>query len=601
MSTYAASSSPIAPTAKPAKSFVAHAKLIGLLTLLSRILGMARESVSAKYFGAGLVSSAFIVAFSIPNLFRKLFGEGALSAAFIPLYTKALKADVGSALADGTLPRGTIPSAKADPTTANDFAAASVNLLCVMLLIITAIGELVIWLTCHFARHIRLDQLLTLKFTAIMLPYVLLICGTAFLSSILQVHRRFGLPAFAPVILNIIHITVIVLGARFLHLQIKPRQKEFDPLTVAGQTTLAYWLCFFVLVAGVLQVGLLMPALRQVGFRLKWVPHFWTPPVKQMLKMSIPVALGAGVLQISVLMDKALSLMLAQSADKFDHLIDTFHFFGHTVRYPMELGAAARLNWAQFLYQFPLGVFAIALATAIFPGLSADALDRDRASFKAVLRQGIEATMFEGLAASIGLMIVALPAAKLLFQHGGMTAHDSQLIARSVIFYSSAIWAFSLLQITNRAYYALHDTKTPLVMAIMNIAINLIVELPLIWLPGIGEAGMAVGTCVSFAIQAVIMLWILDRRIGGLELRRSAPSIIKMLGAALVMGGVCLAVQQSPIYPRTESKTAWALQLAIVMSTGAVVYLGICSAMGIEVLHHMLPKRFRGRRETISN
>src|SRR5207302_9022232 len=117
-----------------------------------------------------------------------------------------------------------------------------------------------------------------------------------------------------------------------------------------------------------------------------------------------------------------------------------FALFGHVLRRPMEVGATARLNWAQILYQFPLGVFAIALATAIFPGLSSDALERDRTAFKRVLRQGIEATMFEGLAASIGLIIVALPAAKLLFQHGDLTPHDSQLIARSVVFYSSAIW-----------------------------------------------------------------------------------------------------------------------------------------------------------------
>jgi putative peptidoglycan lipid II flippase len=570
--------------AKPAKSFVAHAKLIGGLTLLSRILGMARESVSAKYFGAGIVSSAFIVAFSIPNLFRKLFGEGALSAAFIPLYTKALKGEDAE-------------------RSANEFAAASVNLLCVMLLVITAIGELVILGTCHFAKNIRPDQLLTLKFAAIMLPYVLLICGTAFLSSILQVHRRFGLPAFAPVLLNVIHIAVIVLGAHLLHLRITPRQKELDPATVAGQTTLAYWLSAFVLVAGVLQVSILLPALKQVGFRLRWVRHLWTPAVRQMLKMSVPVALGAGVLQLSVLMDKGLSLMLAQSYDKAGHLIDSFRLFGHAYRYPMEVGAAARLNWAQFLYQFPLGVFAIALATAIFPGLSADALERDRGAFKTVLRQGIEATMFEGLAASVGLMVVALPAAKLLFQHGDLTPHDSQLIARSVVFYSSAIWAFSLLQIVNRAYYALHDTRTPLVMSIVNIAINLIVELPLVWLPGMGEAGMAVGTCVSFAIQAVIMIWILDRRIGGLELRRSAGSIAKMLVAALIMGGVCLAVERLPFYPHRESKLTWLVQLTSLMGVGAVVYLGLCTAMGIPILQHAMPKRFRkelgGRRSEV--
>jgi putative peptidoglycan lipid II flippase len=564
---------PIAAPPKPAHSFVRHAKLIGALTLLSRVLGMARESVSAEFFGAGVVSSAFIVAFSIPNLFRKLFGEGALSAAFIPLYTKALKEDaVGSA---------------------DHFAAASVNLLCVMLFAITVAGELAIWATCLIWRDMRPDILLTLKFTAVMLPYVLLICGTAFLSSILQVHRRFGMPAFAPVLLNVIHIVVIVLGARFLHLHTGKHAKEFDAVTMAKQTSLAYWLCVFVLVAGALQVMILLPSLRQVGFRLRWVPHFWTPSVKKMLKMSVPVALGASVLQISVLMDKGISLLLAKWVDKSEHLISTFRFFGHTVRRPMEIGAAARLNYAQYLYQFPLGVFAIALATAIFPGLAAGALERDRNAFKGVLRRGIEATLFEGLAASVGLILVRHSAVKLIFQHGGTTSADADLIARSVLFYATAIWAFSMLQIVNRAYYALHDTRTPLVMSVVNIVINLVVELPLVWLPGLGEAGMAVGTAVSFIVQALVMLWMLDKRLGGLGLSKSVLSIGKMALAALVMGAACVAVQRSSFYPRGENKLAWLIQLVMVIGIGGLVYLGLCTAMGIGVMSHILPKRFR--------
>jgi putative peptidoglycan lipid II flippase len=566
---------PVPGAAKPAKSFVAHAKLISALTLLSRILGMARESVSAAFFGAGIVSSAFSAAFTVPNLFRKLFGEGALSAAFIPLYTR----DVMQRHLDD----------------ANAFAAASVNLLCVALVAITAVGELAIWATCALWPGMRPDLLLTLKFTAIMLPYVVLICGTAFLSSILQVHRRFGLPAFAPVLLNVIHIIVIVIGARLLHLATGHRGEVADPATVARQTTLAYWLCFFVLVAGASQVAILLPALRQVGFRPSWVRHFWTPPVKQMLLLSIPVALGASVLQVSVAMDKAISLLLAKWVDKAGNVIDTFRLFGHALRRPMEVGATARLNWAQFLYQFPLGVFAIALATAIFPGLSADALDRDRAAFKRVLRQGIDATLFEGFAASVGLIVVRYPAVKLLFQHGDMTPHDSDLIARSVMFYASAIWAFSLLQIVNRAYYALHDTRTPLLMSIVNIVLNLVVELPLIWVPWLGEAGMAVGTAVSFAIQAVVMLWILDRRIGGLELRRSAAGIVKMLAAALVMGAICIAVQRLPLYPRGERARVWLAQLLLLMGVGALAYLTLCAAMGIGVMRQLVPKRLLQR------
>src|SRR5205814_7097809 len=146
--------------------------------------------------------------------------------------------------------------------------------------------------------------------------------------------------------------------------------------------------------------------------------------------------------------------------------------------------------------------------------------------FKNVLRKGIEASLFIGLPASIGMIVVRTPAVKLLFLHGNFTAEHARLVALSTAFYSAAIWAFSLQQILNRAYYALHDTTTPLIWGIVNLAINTIVEIPLIW-TNLGEAGMAVGTCVSFAIQALIMLWMLDRREGGLGLRESASPIIK--------------------------------------------------------------------------
>ncbi len=202
--------------------------------------------------------------------------------------------------------------------------------------------------------------------------------------------------------------------------------------------------------------------------------------------------------------------------------VDTFRLLGHVVRYPMENGAPRRLDLAQSLYQFPLGVFAIALATAIFPGLSADALDNDRDRFRAVLRQGIRASLWEGLPASLGLILVATPAARLMFQHGQVSGHDAGLIARSAVVYAGAIWAFSCCRSSTGPTTPLHDMTTPLVMSGVNIAINLAVEIPLLW--WLGEAGMAVGTLVSFAVQAVVMLWMLDRKVGGLDLRHTLPA-----------------------------------------------------------------------------
>jgi len=483
---------PGAQIAGHAKSFMGHAKLISFLTLISRFFGLAREMAQANYFGTGLVAGAFRFAFTIPNLFRKLFGEGALSAAFIPLYVQSVKNE--------------------SPEQANRFAAASVTLLTFILLALTVIGEAIVAAMIFLSHDLRPDLLLTLKLTAIMLPYVLLICGTAFLSAILQVHKRFGIPAATPIILNAVHVAVMVIGGYLLHLKAAGAAGAL----VQKQTTLAYWLAFFVLVAGVLQTIVLLPALKSAGFKLRLVRSFWTPAVKRMLILSVPVALGAGVLQLSVVMDKGISAILAEHPDKAGQMITHFSFFGHLIRYPMKFGAISRLDLAQFLYQFPLGVFAIALATAIFPGLSSDAADKDLGRFRSVLRQGIELSLWEGFAASVGLIIVREPAIKLLFRHGFLTSDDVQLIARSLCFYASAIWAFSLLQIINRAYYSLHDTKTPFVMAVVNIVLNLVVEIPLLWTK-LGEAGMAAGTCVSFIIQAIIMLWMLDRRVGDLD------------------------------------------------------------------------------------
>jgi putative peptidoglycan lipid II flippase len=557
---------PKAAASAGARSVVGHAKLISALTLVSRILGMAREAASAHYFGAGLVSSAFTVAFTIPNMFRKLFGEGALSAAFIPLYAQALKAESA-----GTQDRAA-PSA-------NEFAAASVNLLVAILVGLTIVGELILWAMIRVDPAMRADRLLTLKLAAIMLPYVLLICGTAFLSAVLQVHRRFGAPAATPIILNLVHIVVIILGARLLG--IHSHGAETAAL-VAKQTTLAYWLGFFVLVAGVLQFLTLWRPLRQVGFRFMWVRHFWTAPVKRMLTLSIPVALGAGVLQLSVLLDKGLSLLLQQGTTATH-----FTLLGHVFRSPMELGAPARLNWAQFLYQFPLGVFAIALATAIFPSLSANALDADRGQFKSSLRHGIEMTLFEGLPASIGLILVAQPAIALLFQHGHVTPHDSVLIGRSVMLYSIAIWAFSLQQILNRAYYALHDTMTPLVLGIGNLVVNTLIELPLLWVKDLSEAGMAVGTLVAFSLQALLMLWMLNRRLGGMDLKKIAPSIARMIVASLLMWVACLAVQHASFWPKGGRSVIWAIQLTILMSVGGGVYFIACHLMGLRPMQHL--------------
>jgi putative peptidoglycan lipid II flippase len=514
---------------------------------------MARESIAARYFGANAIYSAFTFAFTIPNLFRKLLGEGALSAAFIPLYAQAVKREH-----EGQV-----------ELSSNDFAAASVNLLCSILLGLTIVGEALLFLLYWFVP-MRPDRLLATQLTMIMLPYVLLVCGAAFMGSILQVHHRFAAITFTAVVSNVCLIVAMVAAAR-----------TYDLNTNQGQLAAVRWLAVSVLIAGVLQIVILLPSLRVAGFRFRAMLHFMTPAVRQMIRMTIPVALSAGVLQISTLLDKAVAFYLSRNGSD-----TTMNLFGHSIWLPMAEGATQRLNWAQFMYQFPLGVFAIALATAIFPRLSADALDHGRQQFKNVLRQGVEASLFIGLPASIGMIVVRTPAVQLLFQHGSFTAEDTRLVALSTAIYSGAIWAFSLQQILNRAYYSLHDTTTPLVWGIVNLSLNLLVEFPLLW-TGLAESAMAVGTLVSFSIQAVAMLWMLDRRIGGIDLAGSFKSIAKMSVASGLMWLACVGVQYLPVYPHGHGKIVWACQLTILMLTGGLVYFVACAGMGIDVTKHL--------------
>ncbi|MGH7214235.1 MAG: lipid II flippase MurJ, partial [Tepidisphaeraceae bacterium] len=252
---------PAVPAKPLPRSFVAHAKLIGFITFISRLLGMARESVAANYFGAGAIYAAFTFAFTIPNLFRKLLGEGALSAAFIPLYAQAIKREQNaiahreeaSCPETATTAAGGLASSRGpsgDILSANDFAAASVNLLCTILLVLTLVGELLL-VGVVYLVPMRPDYLLAAKLTMIMLPYVLMVCGQAFLGSILQVHHRFIATTLTSVLLNLCLIIAMVLASVF-----------FDLHTEAGRDSAVRWLSASVLVAGVIQITMLLPSLR---------------------------------------------------------------------------------------------------------------------------------------------------------------------------------------------------------------------------------------------------------------------------------------------------------------------------------------------------
>ncbi len=437
--------------------FEKHARNVTVLTFLSRITGLVRDAAMSRCFGAGLVMDSFAFAFMIPNLFRRLFGEGALSAAFIPVYTR-LERD--------------------DPALARRTASTLVGIMVLVLGGLTAIGEIALG-----ALQLRTGgDHLGLRLMAIMLPYMPLVCLVAILGAMLQVRGRFGPTASAPVILNL-----FIVGAAVFF-----RDRPDDT-----HVSLTAWA---VIVAGLVQV---VWSVLGAGHAIAW-PRLRDPEALRELRgvfsQTIPMVLGLGVLQLNTFLDG----LIASYPSAIGSTILGFS-------YPLDEGAMASLGYAQRLYEFPLGVFGIAVATAIFPQLSRQANEPD--AFVDTLRRGLRLVLFIGLPASVGLMLVRDQITAVILQGGDFRPEDTARVGRILMGYAPAIWAYSMTHTLTRGFYARGDSKTPVRVSLGMVALNLTLNLTLIWTP-LREAGLAWSTATCAIIQSCILTRLLHRRVG---------------------------------------------------------------------------------------
>ena len=327
----------------PSKSsgVMRHTWIVAALTMVSRVLGLLRDTVMAFFFGASTTPamSAFAVAFKIPNLFRRLLGEGALSAAFIPVLSEYLENE--------------------DPDGARRLICVVVTAQIALMAALVAIGEaiLITWLGFSHDPHTQL----VLQLAAIMLPFLLTACLLAMLMAILNAHRHFAIPAASPVVLNVVIITFIVtLGPVFGP---TPQHRIFSAAMA-------------VLCAGLVQIAMHLPTLNRLGVRPRWVWDLAHPGLRRVVAAWLPMVFGLGVMQLNVLADSLIAWNL-------DTPVGGGLLFGHA--YPMAAGAPGVLYYAQRLYQLPLGVFAIALSTVVFVEFSRQAARGDREGLAATL------------------------------------------------------------------------------------------------------------------------------------------------------------------------------------------------------------------------
>ncbi len=518
-------------------------RIVALSTLASRVLGMFREIASARLFGVGPIWDAFSFAFLIPNLARRLFGEGALSAAFLPVFARQLEAD-----------------AHGDPRSAWQLASAVFSLLAVVLTGLVLTGELVLWgLSRAFSGHAETQLMLGL--TAVMLPYSLLICLAAQVTAVLHALGNFKWPALVPVVLNICWIASIWL---------------VDPLFEPDRVAQIYALAVCIVGAGVLQLALQWPSLRKLGFRFDRRWQAVRPAVGEIARAMLPVTLGLSITQINTVLDRLIAWTLMAPA-KGTWAIP----LPLGLAYPLEAGAVSALYFGERVYQFPLGVFGVALGTVLFPLLSRHAARGEIDRVRDDLSLGLRLVIAIGLPASAGLVLVAEPLTRLLYQHGEFSALDTARVAPILVAYGAGVWAYCAIPVLYRGFYAVGERKIPIQVGLIAVGLDLALNLSLIW-PW-GERGLASSTAISATIQVALLAWMIQRRVGRLDWQRLSVTAAKALFATQTMGVVCLTVL-------TYFPTGWDRFLPGRLHDAAA----LLTAIGLSALTYFVAARIAG-------
>lgn len=457
---------------------------IGGLTLVSRILGMVRDMAVARFLGAGLASDAFLIAWRLPNLFRALFAEGAFAAVFVPMFNRTM------AQGDQQQPGGGKAAAIA-------FASQILSVLFPVLVIFTglmmALSAPVVWaMTGGFPDGGPEKFDLAVNLTRITFPYLALISLVSLLGGILNSLDRFWVNAAAPVLLNICMIVAI--------------------LFFRGATPVetAYTQAIAVTVSGAMQLLWLVWACRRAGVVLRLGAPRLSPPVRRLLALIGPAALGAGAIQFNLLISTSL-------AARF-----------------LPQGAVSYLYYADRLNQLPLGLIGIGVGTAILPALSRQIGSGNEEAAGHTQNRAMELALFLALPAAVALCVSATPLIRGLLQHGAFSAADTVGAAGALAAFAVGVPAYVLIKVLTPGFYARQDTKTPVRVAVFSMLFNLVGNLTLIW--PFGHVGVAISTAIAAWVNVLVLYWLLHHRD---QLRMDArfrTKGLRIVAASAVMG-----------------------------------------------------------------
>ena len=489
---------------------------VGGLTLASRILGLVRDSLFARFVGAGFASDAFLLAFRLPNMFRALFAEGAFASVFVPMFNHKVAAKEGRGLPDGLR-----------------FAEDALSVLLPVLIVMLAVLEFAAWpltlaLSGGFNGIAQAEFDFAVLLSRLTLPYLLFISLVSLLGGILNSLHRFWVNAAAPILLNATMIAALVL----FH--------DGVPLLTARNQAIA------VSVSGALQLAWLWWACRRAGVSLKLRRPRLSPDVKRLLTLIWPAALGSSAVQINLLVSSALATALLPS------------------------GSYSYIYYADRLNQLPLGLIGIGLGTVLLPTISRQLGGGDEAGAMTTQNRGLELALLLTLPATVALIVCGMPIVAAVLQGGRFDATDAMLTAQVLAAFSIGLPSYILVKVLTPGFYARSDTRTPVRFGLIAMAVNLVGNLLLI--PTIGVLGPPLATALASTVNVTLLYMTLRKR-GHLTLDAQLKRRIPRAALAAVLMGAVMWFGNALFQPYVTGHWVerWGAMLVLV-AAGVVVY-----------------------------
>ena len=526
------------------KKLLLSTLIIGAGTLLSRILGMFRDAATAAMLGmsVGGIMDSFVMAFRLPDVTRRMFGEGSLSVGFIPIFARLWTSNRRKAWI---------------------FTSVVLTYFFAALTALVVIGEILCLFGILLFPYPSKVHIVS-ELSALMLPYLILICLAAITAASLQTLGEFLIPSLIPTILNLVWLFGILVVAPFW---------TKDPLIRCLLLTGC------ILCAGLIQLGIQIPFLRRHGFVFRFRPKSVVKELHEVKASFFPSMIGLMGTQLNVLTATMIAWAFSGNAS------EAVWWLGRMVDYPLRAGAASSIYFSERLYEFPQGLLGIAIATVIYPLLSRQAACEDYSALCEDLGFGLRVILSLAIPSGIGLMLLSDDLAHLLYQRGAFTPEDTFRTADMIYWFSFGVAGFCSIPLLARAFYSVGETRTPFRVSLWSTLINFVLGMILIW--GFMERGLAMAASLAATLHAGVLLVLLQKKFRSIDYRSLFAAIVRSCIGSLVMGIAVLLILQA--IPGENSK-ANVIRIFFSTSVGGVVFAMVYVILGGQDLLKLFSK-----------